>query len=322
MIRNKRPILALALLLAATAATLAQTTQPKPQLLLGKPAPEILATTLDGKPAKLADYKGKPILLQFGSITEPVFRNKSAAMEKLAADFADKAHFLIIYAEESHPGDTEAALQINNDEGFAIARPQKLEERIKLARLAVDKLTLKNQTMLVDAWNNTSAKRYNDLPNMLFLIDKDGNLATGWPWADPKKARLALEALLAGKPIPAEAHGPRKQDAIAALDPDDMAMGMMGGGPGNFALLLDGMDLSDKQRAAIYPPLATFLAESRNLREQRKEEDKAPDLADAIQKLRTQAQTLQKALKENLKDEDYTAAMKALKSGPGKRFFE
>jgi hypothetical protein len=37
----------------------------KPQLVLGKPAPEFSLTTIDGKPIKLSDFKGKTVVLKW-----------------------------------------------------------------------------------------------------------------------------------------------------------------------------------------------------------------------------------------------------------------
>src|SRR4051812_6544257 len=76
--------------------------KPQAKLALGEPAPEIAALTLDNKPVGLAGLRaanpGKITVLQFGSITEPIFRAHTPAVEKLAAKEADKAIFVLIYA--------------------------------------------------------------------------------------------------------------------------------------------------------------------------------------------------------------------------------
>ena len=86
--------------------------KPQARLGLGDPAPEIAATTLDGKPISLAALHGddavhpKLIVLQFGSITEPIFRAHTSAVETLARKMSDKATFVIVYQQEAHAADT------------------------------------------------------------------------------------------------------------------------------------------------------------------------------------------------------------------------
>src|SRR6185369_3344336 len=62
--------------------------QSAPKLALDQTAPEISAMTLEGKPTSLAalrgDNKDKILVLQFGSLTDPLFRAHAANAEKLA----------------------------------------------------------------------------------------------------------------------------------------------------------------------------------------------------------------------------------------------
>ncbi len=308
-------------------------TQPatrKVTLAIGQKAPPLDAITLDNKPATLADFARKPLVLQFGSITEPVFRLRAPAVEKLAADYADKAAFFILYQRESHPADGEA-LEINQTEGYNIAQPVRLDERIKLAKMAVERLKLQKQTILIDAWSDLSSQRYGGHPNMTFLIDADGNLAAGYPWMDTKKISGALDALLANKPIPEEFQGPKRPSTIPALTTAEGTMEMSSGptaaGPG-LATVLDRLTLSEKQRAAIYPPLTQLLADLRDLRELRNADGKtdgkaagvdAAELQKKLEALRTQADKVRVAFKENLDDKDAQAVLEALDRAPGAR---
>ncbi len=195
-----RPMAALFLTIPMTlfAADIAADPAGKPQarLMLGEKAPEIAATTPDGKPVGLPLLAGdadhpKMIVLQFGSITEPVFRSHAGAVEKLAAKYADKAAFVIVYQQESHAADSEDAIQLNADQNFGIAQPLNLAERQQLAKQMIDRLSIKNQTVVVDAWNNTSSLRYGSYPNMTFVIDSKGILQAGFPWMDTSSADRA-----------------------------------------------------------------------------------------------------------------------------------
>ena len=53
--------------------------------------------------------RGKPVVLEFGSITDPWFRARMPAVEKLAAKYGEKVAFVIVYQHESHPADTAEA---------------------------------------------------------------------------------------------------------------------------------------------------------------------------------------------------------------------
>ena len=66
------------------------------QLPLGQSAPEIVASTIDGKAVTLASLRGKPVVLEFGSITDPWFRARVPAVEKLAQKYGDKVEFVVI----------------------------------------------------------------------------------------------------------------------------------------------------------------------------------------------------------------------------------
>jgi thiol-disulfide isomerase/thioredoxin len=244
--------------------------RPQPHLELGSPAPEIVATTLDGKPTSLAALRtaGKPLVLQFGSLTDPVFRLRAPAVEKLAAKYADKAVFVLVYAEESHPADTSQALDVNK-EGFNIAQPTSLAERQKLASQTVERLKIRYQSVIVDAWNNTSSLRYGSYPNMTFIIDGKGLLQAGYPWMDPTKVGAALDALLADKPLSPQLKGSVKPSGAAPLDTGEMAMEMTGGGrgPGAVGAALDRLKLTPEQRKNLYPAIAEYFASLQAFRE-------------------------------------------------------
>ena len=69
----------------------------------------------------------------------------------------------------------------------------------------VERLKVKNQTVVVDAWNNTSSLRYGSYPNMTFIIDEKGKLQAGYSVDGYRQGPgSALETLIAGKPLPPE----------------------------------------------------------------------------------------------------------------------
>ena len=323
------------------------------QLPLGKPAPEIQATDLDGKRVTLESFHGKPVVLEFGSLTEPWFRDRVPAVAKLAAKYGDKVAFVIIYQHEAHAADSPEAIEENAAE-FNLAKPTSQAERVKAAAQAKERLHIENETLLVDGWSNTTSDRYGNYPNMAFVIDATGNLQAGYPWMDPKKVQGAVDALLAGKEVPAEFRGPvHSQAAAGAHDYGDVAMDMTGYAQGaKLVTVLDKIQMTDEQKKAVMPPLLQFMADARNFRELRSGNPKgnvagaggaagtkgaagaaaatqpegtktvtADDLQVTLQKLRDSATKLKQAVNENLPAKDAQALMDAVEQGPGKRLF-
>jgi hypothetical protein len=313
---------------------------PPGKLALGVKAPALEAKDLNGGAVKLEDYAGKPVVLQFGSLTEPVFRMRVSDSEKLAAKYGEKVAFLLVYQKESHPADGENALQANADAGFAIAKPVNEAERVKLAKSAVERLGIKKQHVVVDSWSDTTSLRYGGYPNMTFVIDGKGDLQAGFSWMDPAGVKGALDAVLAGKPVPAEFRGKVQSSGSPGVDSSD-AMKEMGGYRGAaLALVIDKMNLTDKQRAALYPALGDYLAAAKELREkfgaggpkgapqaEKKEADggqKAKDPEEfrkAVEGVREKAQKLKSVIKDNLSDTDAKALLETLAQGPAKRMF-
>ncbi|HEY4328173.1 MAG TPA: deiodinase-like protein [Phycisphaerae bacterium] len=265
-----------AVLLAAmmTSTLLAQENSPKPRLALELPAPEIAVTTLDGKSTSLAALRaanpGKILVLQFGSLTDPIFRSRVSTVEKFADKYAGKAVFILVYQKEAHPADGADPLEVNQNDGFNIAEPTSLAERQKLAKQAIDRLHIVTETVVVDAWNNTSSQRYGSYANMTFIIDAKGNLQAGYPFMDPAKAQAAIDTLVDGKPLPAELKGSTQRGGPAAFDFATAAQDMTGGrGPASVAQALDHLALTDAQRQALLVSVADYMADAQEFRQAR-----------------------------------------------------
>ncbi len=297
--------LLLPLLLAGAA--LAQQNAPKPRLALGEAAPEILVTTLDGKGTGLAALRGananKVIVLQFASLTDPIFRNHATSVDRLATRDADKAVFVIIYQKEYHAADSQDPLDLNTTEGFNLADPTSQTERVKLAQQLPERLGVKNQTVLVDAWNNTSSLRYGSYPNMTFVIDAKGNLQAGYPFMDPAKVQAAVDALASGKTLPDDLKGSIRTNGPAPFDSSIAAMEMTGGrGPASIAAVLDRVSIPDDKRITLITAVAAYLADVQDFRQTRAALPNAPAAARAgVQVATTQTkastpQDVQKAL--------------------------
>ncbi len=346
-----------AVLLAASPLMAADSTAPdtagKPQghLEVGDPAPEIAASTLDGTATSIAGLRltnpDKIIVLQFASITDPIFRSHNQAVEYLAQKWKASAIFVLVYQKEAHPSDGTDPLDLNKADGFDLAKPTSEAERVKLASQAVDRLSIKNQTVLVDAWADTSSLHYGSYPNMTFVIDAKGKLQAGYPFMDVDKVRLVITALTTGQDVPDALRGAAShpQNGPAPFDFSGAAMDMTGGrGPATIASILDRITLSPQQREVIMPAVADFLADLQNFREARATQnggrgagtpaaavaappaqtqvagakgkaaktDTPEDPQTALSELRAAAQRLQTTARENLNDKDATTLLAAL----------
>lgn len=283
-------------------------------LQFGEVPPALEATDLQGKAVRLADLVGQPVVLQFGSLTEPAFRQHAAAVEKLAATYAGKVRFVVIYTAESHAADGPDRLDVNVTDGYNLAAPATLQERFSVARRAGRELGLAHQTMLVDAWNDSTAKRYHRWPNMTFVLDREGKLQAVYPWMDETKVQAALEDLLAGRPVADVHRGPTTQGASAA------AQARTGdGGASVVAAVLDTMELSDPQQQAIQTAMTHYFADLQAMGTV--SAARAPVDETAVEKAKASASALRAVLRQQLPADEQAQLLEALRQGPGRRFF-
>ncbi|NCC22091.1 MAG: redoxin domain-containing protein [Alphaproteobacteria bacterium] len=140
MLKAILPVFALALLTGAPA--IAQDdTQEAPQAVVGQPAPDFEAVTIDGSTVKLSDLQGQPVVLEWTNHECPfVVKHYSAgnmqATQQMATDDFD-AHWITIVS--SAPGNqghvsAEEAQSIMDDAG-ANATAKVLDESGKIGKL-------------------------------------------------------------------------------------------------------------------------------------------------------------------------------------------
>ncbi len=163
---------------------------PKP----GEAAPAFELTGVDGETMTLASLRGKPVVLEFGSYTCPVFRRQVEPLRTLQARFGDKVHWVLVYTKEAHPIDGNVA-GINRREGIEVPQHVSFEKRLEVALLCRDKMNLK-ASVLVDGIENKVTVAYGGHPNRGFVIDADGKVVSRQNWINADRIREALEGLL------------------------------------------------------------------------------------------------------------------------------
>ncbi|MBC8106446.1 MAG: hypothetical protein H7Z14_07650 [Anaerolineae bacterium] len=147
---------------------------------------------LDGTPVQLSSFKGKILLLTFGSFTSPSFRQRAVALDELRRDHGARVSFLVVYTREAHPAGTWE-VDRNRDEEISIADHKDEAERRTVARAARDRLKLGQFTFATDAISNATADSYHAFPNAAsVLIGKDGTVLAYQQWFDAYTMRPAI----------------------------------------------------------------------------------------------------------------------------------
>ena len=162
---------------------------------IGKPAPDFTATDINGKTHKLADYKGKIVVLESFNLDCPFVRNhyKTGAMQELQADLTGKGVVWLV-------------VNSVNPKYSSHRPPEKAKQEWTAQKIKA--------TAWLDDSSGVIGKAYGmkTTPHV-FVIAKDGTLAyqgaiddraesDGDPRTARNYVRAAVNALLAGKPVP------------------------------------------------------------------------------------------------------------------------
>jgi Iodothyronine deiodinase len=151
---------------------------------IGERAPDFTATRLDGTEVKLSNFRGKPVVLETGSVSCPMYVSRVESMNALAFRFPDVV-FLVLYVREAHPGQHIGA---HRDPAHKAAA----------ARVAVNE-EREGRTILIDDLAGTAHRLYGAMPNTVHLIDADGVVAFRTMWNDPVAVEAALRKMLVGQ---------------------------------------------------------------------------------------------------------------------------
>ena len=157
----------------------------------GRAAPGFELPTVDGQMVSLASLAGRPVVLEFGSFTCPMFCGQVPAMEGVAERHPE-ATFLVVYTREAHPGELTPAHRSIEDKRRAVEKLVRTEGM--------------QRTVLVDSVDGEVHRAYGGASNSVYLIGPDGAILSRRAWNDPDEVDRALAALAAGLPVdPSEA---------------------------------------------------------------------------------------------------------------------
>lgn len=169
----------------------------------GTEVPDVLVYDAERREVRLAEAIGdKPVVLQLGSRSCPVFRYRRFGMQELQREFAGRVDFLVLYTQEAHPVGSpspytgeEWDMWINRLTGVRLRAPTTLDERRERAVDTVQRLEL-DAAMLVDGMDDVAWEAFGAAPSPAFVLDTDGRVVLRQVWVDPKELRQVLRSLV------------------------------------------------------------------------------------------------------------------------------
>lgn len=135
-------------------------------------------TDLDGNEVSLADYKGKWLVIESGSLTCPMYVKNVKPYAALQKKYPD-VEWLVVYVREAHPG--EKAKQAET-----------IDEKIAYAKRNKDDYN-EERKIIVD---DVAGKWHHDwglLPNTVYVINPEGQVIYRADWSFAHKVDSVLQ---------------------------------------------------------------------------------------------------------------------------------
>ena len=147
------------------------------KLAVGQDAPDFDLATRDGASrVRLSSLRGgRSVVLVFGSYTCPPFRHEMPAVNKLYADYKERAAFYFVYIEEAHAHDVWPLVS-NAKEKIVFGTARDAGERVSVAALCAKELKVEHP-ILVDDMQNGVADAYTAWPTRMYVVDTNGKIA-------------------------------------------------------------------------------------------------------------------------------------------------
>ena len=147
-------------------------------LKIGQKIVDIEVYDLDGNVKPFLSFINKPTILETGSITCGMFAHQSKQMNKLAKKHQDFT-FLLLYVREVHPGEL-------------IGPHDSLDVKCQLAKKLVTAENIQNRLILIDNLNGDLHQLLGALPNMVFLINEQGEICYKNDWNNSKHLKKVI----------------------------------------------------------------------------------------------------------------------------------
>jgi hypothetical protein len=151
----------------------------------GWPAPDFDLPTTHGGRLKKADFAGRPLLVVFASLTDPIAASAAPVLKRLHQECGHQIAFVTVYVREAHPGDH-------------IPQPRTAEWKLRHARAYQVRDGIP-WPVAVDDLDGSTHRAFGGNGASAFLVDVNGNVAFRALFSnDETGLRAALHALRSG----------------------------------------------------------------------------------------------------------------------------
>ncbi|MEO1668550.1 MAG: deiodinase-like protein [Chloroflexota bacterium] len=159
--------------------------------------------TMDGRSVRLSDYlKDKPLVLETGSMTCPMYAQSVPPMKKLIEKYP-QLDFVLLYVREAHPGERLSAHQNQQEKLIAAKKSEKSHKE--------DRVTL------VDDVRGSAHKFYGAMPNSIYVIDPDGTILYRSIWNNAPEIEAVLGQIAQGQQVISRDLNPVPPFSIGAI---------------------------------------------------------------------------------------------------------
>lgn len=137
--------------------------------------------TSSGEPVAISTlWQDRPLVLETGSWSCPIYRQNETSMTMLAASHADQAKIAVLYTREAHPG---LFARPHTTMGDKLKKTRRLENDVRYQVFA-------------DGLRGPLHQRIGGGPNSIYIIGTDGIVAHYAFWNDPARTAARLNELL------------------------------------------------------------------------------------------------------------------------------
>ncbi len=134
---------------------------------VGEPAPDFGLTGLDGVPLQLSSYRGRWLVLETASVSCMMYARNVDKIGLLRKKYPD-VEWLVVYVREAHPGRRRPA-------------HQDMAQKLALAK-SLQGDHGETRTVAVDTLSGNMHRAYGSLPNMVYVLNPDGEVAYRCDW--------------------------------------------------------------------------------------------------------------------------------------------
>jgi len=173
-------------------------------VVLGSLAPNFTCVDTRGNKLRLSNFRKSIVVLEFGCMTCAPAVGQIARFRKSLSSIAPRyersgVEFMAVYTRETHPGENVACHTRFSD---------KLEHAKRFERDDGVKIRV-----VVDSLDGRIHRKYGMLPNMVYIINRDGRIVYKATWTDVNEVESVLDNLLLW-----ESEGVTPTDSLAVVE--------------------------------------------------------------------------------------------------------